>query len=511
MASTPTTKSQVQAYRFVLRRMESALVRKDAVMLHDPMGSHKRATVVGVIIAGVACVGFLVWGLFGGQGSVPGPESIVIGKQSGSIFVVAPDPTAQKRLIPMLNMASAKLLVMAQGGTQNGSPQATLVNDSALAAYPRAPETGIVNAPDYLPSPGNVAAPVWSVCDQAQGGGDVSTVVSGVNPLGTPLAPNQSLYVVDQTGQTYLVYVPATVPGQQNTGVVKAPVDSNQSAVMEMFGLANATPRPISTNLLNAIPTVSALTIHSIPGSGGQATYMHSAHSYRVGDVVKETVTGNTYNYYVLLRNGKQQVSEGAASVLNAAQPYSGDMPDATNAITNAPSAESGLLPVESFPAVVPRPVGSNTDPGACLTWDATNGNPRIAMTLNQGNSTPKPPVTLAQSDATGPNLDSFYLPPGEAAVVRGTENPAATNSGPLYLVSDQGVKYGIANVQTAQGLGVIRSAGDIKPAPASILATLPTGGYLDPSQASFEYDAITAPTLGVNRPLPSSRSASSG
>ena len=36
MAATPTTKSQVQAYRFVLRRMEHALVRKDAVMLHDP-------------------------------------------------------------------------------------------------------------------------------------------------------------------------------------------------------------------------------------------------------------------------------------------------------------------------------------------------------------------------------------------------------------------------------------------------------------------------------------------
>ncbi len=29
MPSTPTTKSQVQAYRFVLRRMQSALVRKD--------------------------------------------------------------------------------------------------------------------------------------------------------------------------------------------------------------------------------------------------------------------------------------------------------------------------------------------------------------------------------------------------------------------------------------------------------------------------------------------------
>ena len=38
----------------------SALVRKDAVMLHDPMGSHKRATVAGAVLAAVGIIGFLV-------------------------------------------------------------------------------------------------------------------------------------------------------------------------------------------------------------------------------------------------------------------------------------------------------------------------------------------------------------------------------------------------------------------------------------------------------------------
>ncbi|MDQ3899009.1 MAG: type VII secretion protein EccB, partial [Actinomycetota bacterium] len=51
MSTDPTTTSQVQAYRFVLRRMESALVRKDAVMLHEPMRHHLRATVVGLLVA----------------------------------------------------------------------------------------------------------------------------------------------------------------------------------------------------------------------------------------------------------------------------------------------------------------------------------------------------------------------------------------------------------------------------------------------------------------------------
>jgi Type VII secretion system ESX-1, transport TM domain B len=51
MPTNPTTTSQVQAYRFVLRRMESALVRKDAVMVHEPMRQHLRAMTVGLILA----------------------------------------------------------------------------------------------------------------------------------------------------------------------------------------------------------------------------------------------------------------------------------------------------------------------------------------------------------------------------------------------------------------------------------------------------------------------------
>ena len=60
MSTNPTTKSQVQAYRFVLRRMESALVRKDAVMLHEPMRHHLRAMMVGLILGMVGVVGFLL-------------------------------------------------------------------------------------------------------------------------------------------------------------------------------------------------------------------------------------------------------------------------------------------------------------------------------------------------------------------------------------------------------------------------------------------------------------------
>ncbi|MBV8541096.1 MAG: type VII secretion protein EccB [Pseudonocardiales bacterium] len=62
MSTNPATKSQVQAYRFVLRRMESALVRKDAVMLHEPMRHHLRAMAVGLILGLAGLAAFLVLG-----------------------------------------------------------------------------------------------------------------------------------------------------------------------------------------------------------------------------------------------------------------------------------------------------------------------------------------------------------------------------------------------------------------------------------------------------------------
>src|SRR5438067_12793933 len=83
MPSTPTTKSQVQAYRFVLRRMQSALVRRDAVMLHDPMRSHGRATVVGVLLGIFGLAGFVIFGMIKQSPTVPNAPGIVISQESG--------------------------------------------------------------------------------------------------------------------------------------------------------------------------------------------------------------------------------------------------------------------------------------------------------------------------------------------------------------------------------------------------------------------------------------------
>ncbi|MCI2417162.1 type VII secretion protein EccB [Saccharopolyspora sp. K220] len=492
--------------------MESALVRKDAVMLHDPMGSHKRATVAGAVLAAVGIIGFLVWGLFGGRGSVPEPGSIIIAKESGSVFVVTSDEQAQKRLIPMLNMASAKLLVMAQGGGQGGGPvEPTTVKEAALADFPRGALTGMVNAPTYLPKANNAAEPSWAVCDVGQVQDTLNsarveaatkvetTVIGGDGNHGTELAPNQSLFVRDQTsGQEYLIYRVQDLPGRPHTHAVKSKVDGTQSTVLDIFGLNGATPRTISTNMLNAIPEVPALQVPNVQGQGTQLSYMSR---YQAGDVVRRTIPGQPDEFFLLLQNGKQEINEGAAAVLHAAKNDSRDIPNATGAVTEADVApQEEQLNLTNFPMAVPKPVTFQQSDTSCLSWKNVNGDQNVTVTLRKGSPTNKA-VKLAQYDGQGQNVDYFYMPAGKAAVVRGASNEAGANSGPIFLVSDQGVQYGIKDVATAQGLGVIGGAGDIKAGPSWLMRVLPKGDFLDPANASLTYDSVPVAPGGVNRP----------
>lgn len=81
MSTDPTTTSQVQAYRFTLRRMESALVRKDAVLLHEPMRHHLRATLVGLILGVLGLAACFVIGKLSATGK---PHVGGIGTQGSS-------------------------------------------------------------------------------------------------------------------------------------------------------------------------------------------------------------------------------------------------------------------------------------------------------------------------------------------------------------------------------------------------------------------------------------------
>ena len=201
MARQLTTRAQVNGYRFLLRRLEHALVRRDVRMLHDPMRSQIQALLVGTVLGLLVLGGCGVWGLIRPQGSV-GDAKIVVSKDGGGNYVVIDDT-----LHPVLNLASARLIT-----GSNESPAS--VSDGKLASYPRGPLLGIPGAPGALPSSGHPGESFWTVCDTAAvypnvSGESITLTVIGERPvLGGAIdsADSDDAVMVTTGGETYLVY-----------------------------------------------------------------------------------------------------------------------------------------------------------------------------------------------------------------------------------------------------------------------------------------------------------------
>jgi type VII secretion protein EccB len=527
MPSTPTTKSQVQAYRFVLRRMQSALVRKDAVMLHDPMRTHSRATIVGVCLAALGLLGFLIWGILSPKPTVPSKDGIVIGKPSGQVYVLLTKPT--KRLIPVFNLASARLLLYAQGLEDDpnkqvagsGGPGAggnvevkapTVVDDNELRdQIPRDRKVGIADGPELLPSKDQRTDSRWTVCDQikrdqdlteeAQEGDVETTVIAGVKDLGRELKETESLLVQGPDKKVYLVY---RTPEGANEGVastVRAKVDMDDPNVTSALDLDKNDIRRITTGLLNSIPEKDELKSPNIDGVGEQPDDGVAPPDMDIGSVFKIQPTGQEEQFFVVLRKGIQQIKRTTGDLIR--YKITGgdeDVPllepsDVSNSVRLRDVVEES-----TFPRLRTTVLQTEKNSVACLAWETigTGNNKEERTSLHVGNTVPGIPINeegnpswvdVSTPGSTDVRIDHFYMPPGRAAVVRQSTSKNDFRSGPITLVSDRGVKYGVPNAETGRVLGIFDPEPD--PAPVDILKLLPDGASLDARDVKQSYDTV--------------------
>ncbi|WP_298182580.1 type VII secretion protein EccB, partial [Saccharomonospora sp.] len=511
---------QVQAYQFVLRRMQSALVRKDAVMLHDPMRTHSRATIVGVVLSCLGMLAFIIVGFF--KPDPKPPESgIVIGEQSGSVYVVAGE-----KLIPTFNLASARLILMAQnqgggegGGQEEGAPAAVepdVVSDEQLKDIPKGRLQGIPGGPDLLPSEDQLISTDWAVCDQIivdrslndpvarEQAVTESTVVAGVKDkdLGRELAQNQSLLVSADDGKHYLVYRQKTDANNQNANTVRAEVDLSDDAVTSALDLEERMARRISTGLLNAIPSVGTLEAPHIRGWGQQPDGFN-VNGLSIGSVVKTQLTERT-EFYVITERGLQRISQAVADILiykhstagvSGAEPIT---PDTLRTLPIVGPGDEGYLDVSHYPDAVPTVLDPMNHPVACLGWNIRGeGEQRDAFTsVYVAGELPVPKdangepefVKIGTPSPDNMKVDHFYMRPGFAAAVQSATTKETFGRGNIQLISDRGVRYSIPSKEIAQGLGLTK----LDPAPESIIKLLPAGASLNPQDAQRTYDTVS-------------------
>jgi type VII secretion protein EccB len=542
MPSTPTTKSQVQAYRFVLRRMESALVRKDPVMLHDPMRSHKRATVVGAIVGVVGIVAFLLVGVLNPAPAIPS-TGIVIAQPSGSIYVVSQNP---HQLIPVFNLASARLLIAAAAQSQQNqaggaapatgsAPQLvnpTTVDDSQLKNMPIGRMTGIPDGPTMLPAP-NQSPTTWAVCDniardvnafnQTGHTAPTTTVLVGQSSLGANLTTGQALLVSDDGGATLdLVYGLSGTSDHANDGAVRARIDTADQAVLTALNIDRNAYRVVSSAVLNAIPSVSEIqnptiglntTAPVVPALAGAGI--------RLGESFEVQQVGQAPQYFIAVPGGRQQVSETTAQI--ARFEYSAGQnqiplvrPDAVDPVPRVtPGSGGGLqVNVSDYPGPLPAVISADNKPAMCLAWSADYADPQkpvaktrvtvdytIDLPTDPATGQPMRSVPIGQGTSSG-RINSFFMNPAlGGAAIRAATNAGEFASGPILVVDPRGVAFSVPDTTTAQVLGIAdnTASGGLAPAPQSIVGLLPLGGSsLSVQAVQRTFDAMSpAPNVG--------------
>jgi type VII secretion protein EccB len=455
----PATRLQISGYRFLLRRVECALLGRDIGTVSQPLRAQSASLAVGCVLAAIVVAGCALLGLLRPQADLDRAQ-IVMGQQSGALYVRVGDTWH-----PVLNLASARLIAATAA---NPRP----VRESELSRTKRGPLLGIPGAPQFLGRPLSADESAWTLCDTDDTGATTAVVGPTEGPSVRRVTSDHAVLVAPASGSpAYLLY-----HGQ------RAVVDLGDAAVLRALRLEGRAPRLVSQSLLNAVPEAPPISAPRIRGAGDAAAGLPG---FPVGSVLRIT-RGDGDEYYVVLPSGVQRIGQVAADLLR----FSNSQGTA-NAIAVAPDAirAAGIvntLPVAGFPDRAPTlSEGGNT---VCVTRKpAPSGDFDIEFLAGIGVPMPggQLPVALAQADGRGPALDAVYLPPGRCAYVRGNGRV-----GTRYLVIDTGVRFSIHDDDAAHDLGLPAPI----PAPWPVLEALPSGPELSRQNASLSRDTIANP-----------------
>jgi type VII secretion protein EccB len=464
MAWQPTTRLHVSGYRFLLRRIECALLGKDIHAVNEPIRAPAQALMAGLALAVILLAGCAVLAVVHPQ-PASSDAPIVMGKQSGALYV-----RVDGILHPVLNLASARLIT-------HTSADPEPIPESTFARSKRGPLLGIPGAPQFLATPLAADESQWAVCDSRDGAPLNTTVVIGraEGPMSRVLPRAQALLVRPASGgSSYLLY-----DGH------RAVVNLDESAVVRALRLEGQVPLTVSPLLLSTVPEAPPITAPPIPDTGSRGPT-----GFPVGSVLRITRAGGD-EYYVVFSDGVQRVGEVAADLvrLNNSHGTRTVISVAPDLIRATPTVTR--LPLSTFPDRAPTAVNVIST-ALCVRWThAASGGVEISF-LVRGLPVPagQQSVSLAQADGDGPDVDAVYVPPARSAYVRATGlSGANARAGTRYLITDTGVRFAVHDDDAAHDLGLPDT---MIPAPWPVLAKLPAGPELSRANASVAQDILT-------------------
>ncbi|MET3987500.1 type VII secretion protein EccB [Streptomyces sp. PvR034] len=460
-------RDELNAYTFAKRRTVAAFLQPSATGTEEGAPRPLRAAVPGLVVGALILAAFGAWGMFKSQApkgwADPGAK-VIVGKNSTTRYVVLTTKDGgktQTRLHPVLNLASARLLL------DPDKFQVIQVDDKLLdgGKPPRGPIIGIPYAPDRLPSPADAGkAKRWAVCQQPGGNGH------GVQSATFVLADREAPLLDDsrKVADGQVLYVQSSGPTKERflvdaTGTkYKFPEGAAGSpAALDAQKLTNAlvgsgTPQQVTDQWLATLKAGEDLGFPQLPAAVGADAGVSglSTADNRVGMVLR-AVTGSGPQHYVVLPGGKvSPVTEFVAWLLINApatdklnmtgKPREVDLqsltPDPVPFRGDArwPAKKSAQINRTPAPGTPAPAAGSGQSPDrdtVCSVLRGVDGQGNQTMSTWAGTGFP---VDITASGT------SAYVTPGSGLLYTQTQGNQGTAGGTLFLVTDTGLRYAV-------------------------------------------------------------------
>ncbi|MDY6996702.1 MAG: type VII secretion protein EccB [Actinomycetota bacterium] len=460
-----TTKVQVSGWRFLLRRVEHAIVRRDTRMFDDPLQFYSRAVTAGIVIAVLICLGAALLAYFKPLGK-RGRDSLLVDRTTNQLYVVLPD---SGQLRPVYNLTSARLIL---GNSNN--PVA--VKSEELDQMPKGQPLGIPGAP-YATPVSSTPAQQWSLCDtviQPESVAptvDTSVLITALALDGSvgPMRPEQGM-LVSYEGQDWLV-----------TDNGRHAIDLADRAVTSAVGIpVTARTAPMSEGLFNALPDAGPWRLPAIPAAGAPNSI--GLPPELVIGTVFTTVTDDDEQHHVVLPNGVAKVNDTTAAALRATNSYG---------LISPPSMEPSAVarvPERVYDSPLPDTpmdmLSREEIPALCWSWQREPGDQAPKTTVIAGRHLPLPASQMNTGIKQITGDATVHISGGQYIQLQSPDPRFGEN---LYYIDPQGVRYGLPDQDTAAKLGLAAPA----TAPWQVVSLLVDGPVLSQGAALVEHDTL--------------------
>lgn len=469
-------RDQFQSYQFSVRRVISSLVLHETDPAQPPLRRMSGATFGGVMIAVLALAVAGVIGIIKPSTSTTWQQGgkVIVVKETGARYVWLADQTTGKHyLYPVTNYASGVLLA--------NSTATIYVNAKDILGVPRGPELGLQDAPDVLPPTNQMLGAPWTLCSlpaqTISGQLTPNTSLSVGLPRTTGRPIGQAAFLldnIDEQGQPTKEY--SLVWHGHNYPI------PNTGPVLQGLSLQDQPRIQVGAAWMSALPAGKPLAVPNVVGRGQHSTLVKGA---VVGQVMQ------VGSLYYLLEQHQIRAITPVQEAITLADPgvrktaYGGRTPKpeplAPSIATSIPQQALPSPDPTDPPRTTPTMATVNSDQSTvCASFSNAGLVPDIAVQAAVEGAAFAPATEQRTQNGTV-LANRVQVQPGWGSVVESMSSPTAT-SGSLFLVTDEGRRYGIAS---DDALGALGYSG-VTPIqmPASLVARIPAGDALDPLAA---------------------------